>query len=72
MNTRVQQQAVFTPLNFPQAIEQIVQDPGVLLTWYQRAHSRRQLATLESHRLNDIGISAMDAAAEARKPFWKD
>lgn len=31
---------------------------------------RRALANLDQTRLNDLGISARDAACEAKKPIW--
>ena len=39
--------------------------------WQARARQRRSLATLDAHMLHDIGVSRMDAAREAAKPFWK-
>lgn len=38
----------------------------VIAVW----RSRRALANLDSHALNDIGINAKRAAAEAAKPIW--
>lgn len=35
-------------------------------TWRQR----RQLAALDAHLLNDLGISAAEAQREAARPFW--
>ena len=32
--------------------------------------SRRALAALDTAQLNDIGITAKDAAAEAARPIW--
>ncbi|WP_299292744.1 DUF1127 domain-containing protein [uncultured Tateyamaria sp.] len=32
--------------------------------------SRRALAKLDAHRLDDIGVTAKTAAQEARKPIW--
>lgn len=32
---------------------------------------RRDLAELDARLLADIGVSPLDARAEARKPFWK-
>ena len=34
------------------------------------ARSRRRLAELDAHQLQDIGLSARDAAEEAGRPFW--
>jgi uncharacterized protein YjiS (DUF1127 family) len=43
----------------------------LLLTWLDRCAQRRQLARLDPRMLKDIGVSRVDAAEEARKPFWK-
>ena len=32
--------------------------------------SRRALLSLEEHMLNDIGLTADEARAEARRPVW--
>lgn len=42
-----------------------------LFTWRQRVSQRRRLASLEDHRLKDLGISRADAKREASKPFWR-
>ena len=39
--------------------------------WSHRARSRRHLSRLDRHLLNDIGLSAGDAAAETGKAFWR-
>jgi uncharacterized protein YjiS (DUF1127 family) len=36
-----------------------------------RSRQRRALASLEAHRLNDIGKTRDEALAEADKPFWR-
>ncbi|MEO9685371.1 MAG: DUF1127 domain-containing protein [Tateyamaria sp.] len=41
-----------------------------LLTALSVWRSRRALARLDAHALNDIGISAKRAAQEAAKPIW--
>ena len=43
----------------------------VLRLWYQRAKQRRQLSRLTLRELDDVGIDANAAAAEAAKPFWR-
>ncbi|TCO83369.1 uncharacterized protein YjiS (DUF1127 family) [Plasticicumulans lactativorans] len=46
--------------------------PAALLRlWAQRWRLRRALATLDAHMLDDIGWQPYEAAAEARKPFWR-
>ncbi len=42
-----------------------------LLTWQARAAERAHLASLDDHRLKDIGITRAQADCEARKPFWR-
>jgi uncharacterized protein YjiS (DUF1127 family) len=39
--------------------------------WQCRRHGRQQLLTLDDHLLRDIGISRLQAEAEAHKPFWR-
>lgn len=42
-----------------------------LATWQERSQQRRQLASLDSYLLHDIGISRTEAAREYDKPFWR-
>jgi uncharacterized protein YjiS (DUF1127 family) len=42
-----------------------------LRLWQERARGRQQLRTLNDHLLRDIGITHLQAAAEADKPFWR-
>jgi len=44
---------------------------GTLLVWQMRARQRARLAEMESHRLEDMGITPSEARREARKPFWR-
>jgi uncharacterized protein YjiS (DUF1127 family) len=39
--------------------------------WRERARGRRELLTLDGHMLRDIGITPLQAEAEAYKPFWR-
>jgi uncharacterized protein YjiS (DUF1127 family) len=39
--------------------------------WLDRSRQRRQLAQLSDHMLRDIGLTRVDAWAEAEKPFWR-
>lgn len=43
-----------------------------VLKWEQRQQTRRALKHLDPHMLNDIGLSARAAQAEASKAFWQD
>lgn len=42
-----------------------------LVMWQERAEQRQALRELDSRMLKDIGVSAIDAAKEAYKPFWR-
>jgi uncharacterized protein YjiS (DUF1127 family) len=42
-----------------------------ILTWHERAKTRRQLLMLDDRLLRDIGITRLDARGEADKPFWQ-
>ncbi len=39
--------------------------------WFARSMQRKALSRLDEHLLNDIGITAEQAAEEINKPFWK-
>jgi len=39
--------------------------------WAERARQRRHLARLDARLLEDIGLTATEAAAEVEKPFWR-
>lgn len=41
-------------------------------SWCVRAQERRMLLQLDERMLKDIGITRVDAAREAMKPFWRD
>lgn len=43
----------------------------LVLSWTERRRQRRALERLPDYLLADIGISRLDAAVEAEKPFWK-
>lgn len=42
-----------------------------LRLWHERARGRQQLRTFDDHLLRDIGITRLQAEAEANKPFWR-
>lgn len=42
-----------------------------VMRWADRAHQRKDLAELESHRLKDLGISSDARSRECAKPFWR-
>src|SRR5690606_22642008 len=39
--------------------------------WQRRAEGRQQLRSFDDHLLSDIGITRLQAEAEADKPFWR-
>ena len=43
----------------------------LLQLWSERARQRQQLTKLSPEHLDDIGVNADDANAEAAKPFWQ-
>ena len=44
---------------------------ATLRIWHWRARTRRQLLALDDRMLSDIGLSRVEAAREAAKPFWQ-
>ena len=45
---------------------------AVLAAWHRRSHSRRELAMLDEHQLQDAGITRADVEVETAKFFWQD
>jgi uncharacterized protein YjiS (DUF1127 family) len=43
----------------------------VLAGWRRRARERRELATLDSRTIRDLGLSQSDVQFEVNKPFWR-
>ncbi|EHM01799.1 hypothetical protein HMPREF9946_01866 [Acetobacteraceae bacterium AT-5844] len=43
----------------------------LLALWHRRGSTRAALRELPPERLRDIGLTEMDAAREAARPFWK-
>lgn len=43
---------------------------GALSVWILRRRTRKQLADLSPHLLEDIGLTQAQARAEANRPFW--
>ncbi len=62
----------FTLTDFLDALRDAAVDTlGLVVTWYARAHQRRQLVGLESRMLDDIGVSRAEALTEFDKPVWR-
>lgn len=59
--------------------EHVLQSPSLLarskevvITWFERARTRRELAELPPHLLKDIGLTEADRFVESNKPFWRN
>jgi uncharacterized protein YjiS (DUF1127 family) len=44
---------------------------STIVEWMCRLRQRRELMMLTDRDLCDIGVTRVDAAAEASKPFWR-
>jgi uncharacterized protein YjiS (DUF1127 family) len=44
---------------------------STIAEWMRRVQQRRELIMLTDRDLRDIGITRLDAVAEASKPFWQ-
>ena len=56
------------PLDLSARVEMVL---DTLSVWNTRRRQRQQLRTLPDNMLRDIGVSRLDAEAEAAKPFWR-
>ena len=59
--------------------EQVLHNPSLLarskevvITWFERARTRRELVELPPHLLKDIGLTEADRFVESNKPFWRN
>jgi len=59
---------IFAPRGFRQARLPLGLPP--VERWLRVAAERRRLASLPDEALKDIGLSRVDADAEASRPFW--
>ncbi len=65
-----------TALKFQSALQHTTVSTALARTWatialwHERARQRTHLAEMTPEMLEDVGISAWAARAEARKPFW--
>lgn len=57
--------------NAPSSASLLIRVTDHLLTWLERAHGRRMLATLDERMLADIGVDHATARMESHKPFWR-
>ncbi|WP_344805831.1 DUF1127 domain-containing protein [Allohahella marinimesophila] len=53
-------------------IRRLIPHFTTLRHWVQTQRSRRELARLPEHLLQDIGIDALARRHELSKPFWVD
>ena len=44
---------------------------GTFTLWVRRSHERRLLAQMNSHLLDDIGLTHADVERESAKFFWQ-
>ena len=44
---------------------------ATLALWRKRVRERRELASLPTYLLKDIGVTRAEADAELAKPFWR-
>ncbi len=49
----------------------LAQVRAAVALWRRRARERSELAAMNAHDLQDIGISRAQAEFEIRKPFWR-
>ena len=49
----------------------VVKAVCLLVVWQRRYLERQALATMDGHRLDDIGLTREDLAHEIAKPFWQ-
>ncbi|HUN51237.1 MAG TPA: DUF1127 domain-containing protein [Candidatus Sulfotelmatobacter sp.] len=45
---------------------------SLVSVWHRRSRQRSELARLNDLELRDLALTPMQAAYEARKPFWRD
>jgi uncharacterized protein YjiS (DUF1127 family) len=43
----------------------------IFASWRRRARERRELASLDTRTLRDLGLSPGEVQFEANKPFWR-
>ena len=43
----------------------------LLIEWYRRARSRRDIALLDERTIRDLGLTPGQLKFEATKPFWR-
>jgi len=56
---------------FTQPQTTVIKAMMTLQRWMDRHSERKQLAQLDDHMLQDLGLTRHQALTEASKPFWK-
>lgn len=62
---------VFRPASLPPLSRLVLAAAVRVVTWENRQRTRKGLQRLDAHLLQDIGLDAMTAQAEARRAFWQ-
>ena len=44
---------------------------GLLVEWWRRVRSRRDIALLDERTIRDLGLTPSQMKFEAAKPFWR-
>lgn len=57
--------------NLPTVAQLAVRFAVVVTKWDARLRTRRALASLEPHLLDDVGLTSDEALREAYRPFWR-
>ena len=60
-----------TQAAFTQPQITVIKAMTTLQRWMDRHSERKQLAQLDDHILQDLGLTRGQAITEASKPFWK-
>ena len=48
-----------------------IQPKRLLIEWFRRARSRREIALLDERTIRDLGLAPGQMKFEADKPFWR-
>jgi len=63
--------AGLTAIPRPLLVSRVGRAVDLVLIWHERVRQRRQLRSLSTYMLRDIGLSRADVEGEASKPFWR-
>ena len=69
--TLEQRQAVILPGLSGRFTRSLIRLSSLLNLWISRHRQRKQLAQVESFRLDDLGLTPQQVQQEISKPFWK-